>query len=136
MPNPHNLSEFDKLPKFHQDLARAREAVQKEKDGLAATGKSQWERSHPQNHRYVPMAVQNKIGQTGTQHMQGASVAIFKKQNLAKDEWVSAYLELARTVKDDLVVGKPALVTYFKTVKAEDKNQEFTGTKALLKVIS
>jgi hypothetical protein len=65
--------------------------------------------------------------------MQGASVAIFKKQNLDKDEWVSAYLELARTVKDDLVVGKPSLVTYFKTVKAEDKNKDFIGTHALHK---
>lgn len=65
--------------------------------------------------------------------MQGATVAKFKDANLAKDEWVSAYLELARTVKDDLVVGKPPLVTYFKTIKAEDKNKEFVGTHALLK---
>jgi hypothetical protein len=57
MNNPHGLSEFDKLPKMHSDLARAREAVQNEKDGLAATGKQAWERNHPQNHRYVPMAV-------------------------------------------------------------------------------
>jgi hypothetical protein len=68
--------------------------------------------------------------------MQGASIALFNKQNLEKDEWVSAYLELARTVKDDLVVGKPALVTYFKSVKAEDKNKEFTGAPALHKVIN
>ena len=28
-------------------------------------------------------------------------------QNLKKDSWESAYILLARTVKDDLVVGKP-----------------------------
>jgi hypothetical protein len=68
--------------------------------------------------------------------MQGASVAIFKKQNLDKDEWVSAYLELARTVKDDVVIGKPPLVTYFKTVKAEDKNKDFSGNHTLHKLIA
>ena len=74
MDNPHNLSEFDKLPKFHAELAAKREAVHKEKMGLAATGKPAWERNHPQNHRYVPMANTN-LGQKGTQHLQGASVA-------------------------------------------------------------
>jgi len=38
MNNPHNLSEFDKLPKFHAELAGKREAVHKEAMGLAATG--------------------------------------------------------------------------------------------------
>ena len=63
-------------------------------------------------------------------------MAIFKKQNLDKDEWVSAYLELARTVKDDVVIGKPALVTYFKTVKAEDKNKDFSGGHTLHKLMA
>jgi hypothetical protein len=38
MDNPHNLSEFDKLPKFHAELAAKREAVRNEAMGLAATG--------------------------------------------------------------------------------------------------
>ena len=52
--NPHGLSEFDKLPKFHSELQRQREAVWKEKEGLS--GKTAWERNNPRNHRYVPMA--------------------------------------------------------------------------------
>jgi hypothetical protein len=40
-------------------------------------------------------------------------------------------LELARTVKDDKVVGKPEFETYFKVMKAEDKNREFHGEHKL-----
>jgi len=54
---------------------------------------------------------------------------------LKKDEWVSAYLELARTVKDDLVVGKAPMERYFKPVRIEDKNNNFDGTFSLQKVI-
>jgi hypothetical protein len=35
-----------------------------------------------------------------------------------------------------MVVGKPPLVTYFKVMKAEDKNREFHGEHKLLKVIT
>ena len=60
----------------------------------------------------------------------------FKHEYLQKDEWCSAYLELARTVKDDVVVGKPPLRTYFKAMKAEDKNNEFSGEHKLHKLIA
>ena len=47
--------------------------------------------------------------------------------NLAQDKWESAYTHLARTVKDDLVVGKEPFDAYIRPVKAEDKNKDFTG---------
>jgi len=77
------------------------------------------------------MAIQPDFTQQGTQHLQGASRALFKNTNLEKDEWISAYLELARTVKDDLVVGKAPMQRFFNPIKTEDKNKDFTGTHAL-----
>ena len=40
---------------------------------------------------------------------------------LEKEKWESAYTLLARTVKDDLVVGKPKFNAMIKPIKAEDK---------------
>jgi hypothetical protein len=45
MPNPHALSEFNKLPKMHEVKFKAQEAKRIEAEGLA--GKAQWERNHP-----------------------------------------------------------------------------------------
>ena len=56
MENPHALSEFNKLPKFHAEKARGREAKEIEAKGLE--GLIPWERHHPLNHRYVPVATQ------------------------------------------------------------------------------
>jgi hypothetical protein len=53
--NPHGLSEFNKLPKMHEELYNKREAKRIEAEGLA--GQANWERNHPRNHRYVPMAI-------------------------------------------------------------------------------
>ena len=53
--NPHALSEFNKLPKMHEEKFRKQEAKRMEAEGLA--GKTAWERNHPRNHRYVPIAI-------------------------------------------------------------------------------
>ena len=42
---------------------------------------------------------------------------------------------LARTIQDDLVVGKEQFNAYIKTVKAEDKNKDFGGTAQQFQVI-
>jgi len=56
----------------------------------------------------------------------------FKKEKnnfLDKEEYTSQYLQLARTLKDDVVFGKPNLKLYFRTVKPADLNEEFGGIK-------
>ena len=42
-----------------------------------------------------------------------------KSQFLKKDAWIPAYLDLARTMKDDFVYGKPKLDLYFLGMKPE-----------------
>ena len=54
---------------------------------------------------------------------------------LDEDQWESAYTQLARTVKDDLVVGKEPFNAYVKTIKAEDKNKDFSGTVQDFKIV-
>jgi len=80
MENPHALSEFNQKPRFHEDIRRGREALATEREGLQ--GLQEWERNHPLNHRYVPMAVQPDQQPQSTQHLHGATVATFKEQNL------------------------------------------------------
>lgn len=45
-----------------------------------------------------------------------------------KDQWIPPYLELARTMKDDFVYGKPKLNLYYRGLATEDKNFELGGT--------
>jgi len=47
---------------------------------------------------------------------------------MEKDRWCPAYLELARTMKDDFVYGKPKLDLYYRGLKSEDLSTEFAGT--------
>jgi hypothetical protein len=54
---------------------------------------------------------------------------------LKKDAWIPAYLELARTMKDDFVYGKPKLDLYFRGLKTEAKSVEFGGLHKPLNVI-
>lgn len=48
-------------------------------------------------------------------------------QFLQNETWESSYTLLARTVKDDLVVGKPKFNSFIKPMKAENKKLGFTG---------
>lgn len=52
-----------------------------------------------------------------------------KNPFLDKEEFTPAYLQLARQLKDDVVFGKPNFNLYFKTMKPNDLNEEFGGTK-------
>jgi len=48
-------------------------------------------------------------------------------QWLEPEQWESAYTLLARTIQDDLVVGKPKFNSFSKPVKPEHKNKGFGG---------
>ena len=48
-------------------------------------------------------------------------------QNLEKEKWESSHILLARTVQDDLVVGKPKFNSFVKPMKPEHKNLGFSG---------
>jgi len=52
-----------------------------------------------------------------------------QKQFLQKSKWIPAYLELARTMKDDFVYGKPKLDLFYIGMKPENVNVEFDGSK-------
>lgn len=55
---------------------------------------------------------------------------------MEKDKWIPAYLELARTMKDDFVYGKPKLDLYHRGMKPENLQQEFDGTKKPFKLLN
>lgn len=44
---------------------------------------------------------------------------------MKKDQWCPAYLELARSMKDDFVYGKPKLDLYYRGLKTEQTNAVF-----------
>ena len=44
-----------------------------------------------------------------------------------KEVWESSVTLLARTIADDLVVGKPKFNAMIKPLKAEDKTKGFSG---------
>lgn len=54
---------------------------------------------------------------------------------LQKDGFVPKYLELARTMKDDFVYGKPKLDLVYLGLKPEHVNLEFDGKFAPHKVL-
>lgn len=99
MVNPHGLSEFDKRPRAIADRVRMLEAKKIEADIVAARENWQW--SHTQvTLGHKPMAsvvpdhyARGKVTEATT--------------NLDKEKWESSHILLARSVQDDLVVGKP-----------------------------
>ena len=58
-----------------------------------------------------------------------------KSDFLTKDGFVPAYLELARTMKDDFVYGKPNFDLYYIGLKPEQVNVEFGGKQQPFRVI-
>lgn len=58
-----------------------------------------------------------------------------ESQFLKQDRWQPAVLELARTMKDDFVYGKPKLDLFYKGLKPEHVMTNFDGTHGPLKVI-
>ena len=118
MDNPHGLSEFDKRPKAISDRERMLEAKRKERETVEAREKWQW--SHKLAEKYQP--VSSKVPDHYAHGKKQEAT-----QDLQKEQWESAYTMLARTVKDDLVVGKPKFNAFIKPVKPEHKNLGFTG---------
>lgn len=123
MENPHNLSVFQVKPKYIAEREKAdnekADALQK----LLEAGKPHdWIKYHDLEHKKTPIAQQFP-----DVHNRLSGSVKLKSQFLEKDKWAPAYLELARTMKDDFVYGKPKLDLYYKGVKSEAKNTEFGG---------
>ena len=95
-------------------------------DIVAAREKWEWSHKLPPSHQPMSSVVPDHYARGKKQEM---------TQNLKKDSWESAYTLLARTVKDDLVVGKPQFVSMIKAVKAEDKSKGFAGNHEDYKTI-
>ena len=124
--NPHGLSVFDTKPKEAFEKQRARLAKEQEEASLA--DKKQWVRSHALPMTHVPISQGLKDKYSKAKHEE--------TQFLEKEKWESAYLLLARTIEDNLVVGKPNFNPYVKPIKVEDKNRTFDGTHQPHKVLS
>lgn len=118
--NPHALSVFDTKPKHYAEKAQMLAAKKIEADIVASREK--WEWSHKLAPSYQPMS-----SKVPDHYARGKKQEV--TQNLEKDSWESAYTLLARTVKDDLVVGKPQFISMIKPVKAEDKSKGFSGNQ-------
>ena len=118
MVNQHGLSEFDKRPKAIAERERMLEAKRIEAETVAAREKWSW--SHTLAEKYQPVSSLVPDHYARNQKKEGS-------QFLDNEKWESSYTLLARTVKDDLVVGKPKFNSFIKPVKAEDKKLGFTG---------
>lgn len=125
--NPHGLSEFDKRPKAIAERARMLEAKQKEAETVAAREK--WEWSHKLAPGYQPMA--SKV----PDHY-ARKIVTEPTQLLEKEKWESSHILLARTVQDDLVVGKPKFNAFVKPMKPEHKGLGFTGRQESFQIFS
>ena len=126
--NPHGLSSLKELPRQLTDHQIKNHRYQ----NLARGGsqKRPWQKYISLNARNVDMS----------QHFKDKHNMIFpgrkeKTPFLAKDQFVPAYLELARTMKDDFVYGKPKLNLYNKGLKPENVNSQFDGKFAPMRVI-
>ena len=121
MDNPNGLSVFASRPKYiterEQEMAEKKEILEK---FIKAAKPHDWYKYHDLPPKLEPMGQRfgdkfNKIGGHKKE----------KSAFLEKDAWIPAYLELARTMKDDFVYGKPKLDLYYRGMKTETKNQEF-----------
>mmetsp|Transcript_40149 Transcript_40149/g.52616 ORF Transcript_40149/g.52616 Transcript_40149/m.52616 type:complete len:135 (+) Transcript_40149:2267-2671(+) len=125
--NPHNLSAFDKRPKAIAEKERLMEARRIEADTVAAREKWEWSHKLAMKHQTVSSKVPHL-------YMKGQKREA--TQNLEEEQWESAYTLLARTIKDDLVVGKPKFNSFVKPMRAEDKEKGFSGNQEQFKVMS
>eukprot|EP00350_Pseudokeronopsis_sp_OXSARD2_P007138 CAMPEP_0170549714 /NCGR_PEP_ID=MMETSP0211-20121228/7861_1 /TAXON_ID=311385 /ORGANISM="Pseudokeronopsis sp., Strain OXSARD2" /LENGTH=76 /DNA_ID=CAMNT_0010855899 /DNA_START=2145 /DNA_END=2372 /DNA_ORIENTATION=- len=74
--------------------------------------KREWISYHTLPDKLIPVA----------QNFKDTFVTKDKEKNvfLDKEEYTSAYLQLARQMKDDVVFGKPNFNLYFKSMKPQD----------------
>lgn len=112
--NPHGISVFEKRPRFliekEKEKALKKEILEK---FLAANKSHDWIKYYQLAPKLQPLSssfvdIHNKQS-TGNE----------KSQFMEKDPWIPAYLELARTMKDDFVYGKPKLDLYYLGLKSE-----------------
>jgi hypothetical protein len=131
MDNPNGLSVFASRPKYitekEKKVAEQQEALEK---FIAAGKPHDWYMYHKLPPKLEPIGQKfgdkwNKIGG----HIKDDGLY------LKKDAWIPAYLELARTMKDDFVYGKPKLDLYYRGMKTEAKNQEFGNIPKAFNVI-
>lgn len=118
MENPNGLSVFAQRPKYITDKEKAMREKQEEIDKFIAAGKPHdWLQYHKLPSRLEPISSKcpDKV------------VKAEKSQFLKKDSWTPAYLEIARTMKDDFVYGKPKLDLYYRGLKPEQMGVEFGG---------
>ena len=124
--NPHGLSVFDKRPKAIAEHAAKLEARRVEAETVAA--RERWEWSHKLAPKHQPLS-------SNVPHLYTKGQKRETTQNLQQEKWESSYTLLARTVKDDLVVGKPKFNAMIKPVKAEDKKLGFSGNTESYQVL-
>ena len=121
--NPFNLSVFVDKPKFIVDKEKAdKEKAEAERKFKEAGKPHDWKKYYDLQHKKTSLAQHFK-----DTHNKLAGPYKEESQYLKKDPWTPAYLELARTMKDDFVYGKPKLDLYYLGIKAEDKNSQFGG---------
>jgi len=101
------------------------EKRQIEADTVAA--RDNWEWSHKLAMPHEPLT--HKVNHLYMKEKREA------RQNLDPETWESAYTLLARTVKDDLVVGKPKFNSYIKPMKPEHREMGFSGQTEPFKAI-
>ena len=131
MDNPHALSVFAARPRFITDKEKSKMEQQEAIDKFLAAGKPHdWLQYHKLPSRLEPITstfpdIHNKVPGSKPEN----------SQFLQKGQWTPAYLELARTMKDDFVYGKPKLDLYFRGLKTEQIGVEFGGTIKPFKAI-
>lgn len=130
MENKHGLTVFDKRPKEYWDKVIRRQEREVEAEAATKNGKPHWQRAHKLPGTLTAIA-QNLPDHHKTRKQGGVEAT----NTLEKEKWESAYTLLARTVKDDLVVGKPPFQIYLPSLKPEDKDRGFDGGKQVLKTI-
>ena len=129
--NKHGMTGFEqnKKPKEYWDRVLKHEAEAAE--AAAKAGKAAWVKSHVLPLTHVPIS-QSLADHHATKKQGGKPEAT---QTLEKEKWESAYILLARTVKDDLVVGKEPFQIYLPVMRPQDKEKTFTGTAQAFKQI-
>ena len=124
MDNPHGLSVFDTRPKFISQKERHVAQKQDEMEKFMAAGKPHdFIKYHKLPMKKMPIS--QKFDDT---HNKLAGSAQEASQFLDKDTWIPAYLELARTMKDDFVYGKPKLNLIHRGLKPEHVNTVMGGS--------
>ena len=118
--NQHGLTVFDTKPKEYWD--RVEKHLERDKEAAATAGKPQFKTSFQPPEVHVPIS-QNLHDYHATKK-QGKKETT---QTLEKEQWESAYTLLARTIKDDLVVGKEPFQIFLPVMRAQDKDKTFNG---------